>query len=92
MSAKAGHQEGLDSLIEQADAGMESALRRIKALLPDEEKESWELEREAFGVKPVPPEEPPQGPVVDRPTRASWRDLFRRRWPEGPRKTRRPRR
>lgn len=94
-------QPALDELIDKADLGMDSALERMRRLLPDESKESWELEREAFGIEdPAVFERMHQAddaaaaaePVVDSPSRWSWRELFRKRWPDGPRKTRRARR
>lgn len=89
---------GLDVLLDQAGTGMDSALTRLRKLMPDEARESWDLEREAFGIqdpKTVEAElreeerKAKLEPVVDTPSRSSWRELFRKRWPDGPRKGRR---
>lgn len=83
----------LDKLLADAADGMDATLRRIRKLLPDESEESYDFEREAFGIEdPRVVEEAKRAeaqsePVVDRPARESWRELFRRRWPDGPRKT-----
>lgn len=88
---------GLDALLDQAGTGMDSALTRLRKLMPEEARESWELEHEAFGIRDPKTveaelqEEDRQAklePVVDTPSRSSWRDMFRKRWPDGPRKTR----
>lgn len=91
--------EQLEHLITEADTGLERILRRMKTAVEraGSEDTSWELE-EAFGVPdPVKAERQLQeeetkaakAPVEDRPTRGQgWRDLFRRNWPDGPRRTR----
>lgn len=91
----------LDELLDKAVIGLDGALRRMERLLP-KDTENWELEHEAFGIEDpaivrrrLLEEERPGPPTPDSPVprgRLSWRELFRRNWPDGkPRKRWRPR-
>lgn len=86
---------GNDELLDEASSVMGDVLRRMR-----ERMQSWDIERAAFGVEDPAvvdaqrkEDEKPEPPGPENPPsrgRESWREVFKRNWPDGaPRKRRR---
>jgi hypothetical protein len=84
-----------DVLLDEASALMTGVVARMRAKLG-----TWEIEKAAFGMEdPAVVEaqrkaedEAPEEPSKERPVQrgqASWRDIFRKNWPDGKPKRRR---
>jgi len=89
----------VDDLLDAATDGLDKLVRRMREHLPEDDGD-WEFERESFGIDDPKREAELQAkedavarePVVDRPQRPglpSWRELFRKNWPDKPRRGRR---